>query len=78
MSMLSEIGLAPENPEPPSTPLRFLVGQDREGHWIVKESHGLAGGIFVSREAAVDYAEFEAGHRPGSVHLATQVLELGL
>lgn len=78
MSMLIDIGQAPEDAEPPSIPLRFVIGQDREGHWIVRATHGRAGGMFVSRKAALDYAEFESNHRPGAVHLAAQPLELTL
>jgi hypothetical protein len=54
----------------------FLVGQDRDGHWIAKESYGRAGGIFVSSQAAIDYAEFETNHRPGAVRLVRRPLEL--
>jgi hypothetical protein len=55
--------------------LTFIIGQDRAGHWIVRETHGLGGGIFVSRDAALAYAEFETDHRPGAVRLTTQSLE---
>ncbi|MGP0092500.1 MAG: hypothetical protein ACLPKB_21445 [Xanthobacteraceae bacterium] len=78
MAIPFEFGSAPENVEPPRNPLRFIIGQDRKGHWIVRETHGLGGGIFVSREAALDYAEFETDHRPGAVRLAAQPLELEL
>ncbi len=76
MAMFAGMGLAPEDVEPPSTQLRFIIGQDRRGHWIAKETHGLAGGIFVSRQAALDYAEFETDRRPGAVHLTPRPLEL--
>ena len=78
MSMTTQVSLAPESAEPPSTSVSFVVGQDRLGHWIVRESHGLSGGIFISREAALDYAEFESDFRPGAIRLATRPLELGL
>jgi hypothetical protein len=74
--MMPKIDSALEDAEPLSTRLDFVIGQDRQGHWIVRETHGLAGGIFVSREAALDYAEFETDHRPGAVHIAAQPLEL--
>jgi hypothetical protein len=65
--------------EPPLThPRSFLVGQDSAGHWIAVEPHGLAGGIFVSRKAALDYAEFESDHRPGAVTLAKELVDLRL
>jgi hypothetical protein len=76
MSRSIDAGPAPEDAEPPSIPLRFVIGQDREGHWIVRATHGRAGGLFVSREAALDYAEFESSYRPGAVRLAAQPMEL--
>jgi hypothetical protein len=76
MSRSIETGLAPEDAEPPSIRLRFIIGQDREGHWVVRATHGRAGGLFVSREAALDYAEFETEYRPGAVRLAAQPVEL--
>jgi hypothetical protein len=54
----------------------FIVGRDRQGTWIARETRGLAGGIFASRDAALHYAEFESDHRPGAVRLASRPLEL--
>ena len=54
----------------------FMVGQDRHGRWIAKESHGLGGGIFVSSRAAINYAESETSHRPGAVRVVSLPLEL--
>ena len=76
MSRLIDAGRALEDAEPPSISLRFIIGQDREGRWIVRATHGRAGGLFVSREAALDYAEFESNYRPGAVRLAAQPVEL--
>lgn len=56
----------------------FIVGRDHAGRWVAVEPHGLAGGIFVSRKAALDYAEFETGHRAGAVLLASGPVELAL
>jgi len=42
------------------------VGQDREGHWLVQESHGLMEGRFVSREAAWQFARAERHAFPGA------------
>lgn len=55
---------------------RFVVGQDPEGHWVAIEIHGRAGGLFRSREAAVDYAEDETDHRPDAVLLSGECIEL--
>jgi hypothetical protein len=76
MLRLIETGRAPADAEPPSMPLGFVIGQDREGHWIVRATHGRAGGLFVSRRAALNYAEFESDYRPGAVRIAAQPLEL--
>jgi hypothetical protein len=54
----------------------FVVGQNATGNWVALEAHGLAGGIFVSRDAALHYAEFETDHRPGAVRLASRSLDL--
>ena len=75
MSTWADRGGAPAS-EPPSSLLNFIIGQDRAGSWVVRETHGLGGGIFASRDAALRYAEFECDHRPGAVRLTTQPLEL--
>jgi hypothetical protein len=54
----------------------YVIGQNARGNWVALEAHGLAGGIFVSRDAALHYAEFETEHRPGAVHLASRSLDL--
>jgi hypothetical protein len=74
MSTWADRGAVPTS-EPPSNLLSFIIGQDRRGHWIVRETHGRGGGIFVSRDAALTYAGFESDHRPGAVLLTTQLLE---
>ena len=51
-------------------PHHFLVGQDREGHWLAVETHGLGGGIFASRDAALHYAKSETEKRPGPSAIA--------
>ena len=58
------------------TAMSFLVGQNAKGNWVALETHGLAGGVFVSREAALHYAEFETDHRSGAVRLAPRPLDL--
>lgn len=42
------------------------------------ETHGHAGGLFQSREAALRYAVFETDHRQGAVHFAAEPLALRL
>ncbi|VUD71160.1 hypothetical protein MET9862_01736 [Methylobacterium symbioticum] len=59
-------------------PIRFIVGQDRRGHWVAVASHGRAGGLFRSREAAIGFAVGETGHRPDAVRLSGERVELRL
>ena len=55
--------------------LNFVVGRDKFGRWIVTEVHGLYGGIFANRDAAVRFVAFELG-RPGSLSISKAPLEL--
>ena len=55
--------------------LTFLVGRDRSGHWLALETHGLAGGIFASKDAALHYAVLETSHRPEAVHVTDDPIE---
>lgn len=64
--------------EPPEPGTTLLVGQDSAGHWVVMKPDGLSGGIFVNRKAAMHYAGFECGHRPGAVRLMHERVELKL
>jgi hypothetical protein len=56
----------------------FVVGMDAEGHWIARDRTGLVGGIFVSREAALDFAEFETDHDPDAVEVLPGTVHLTL
>jgi hypothetical protein len=69
--------------EPPSPGLcsktsLFLIGRNRAGHWVVRDPHGLRGGLFVGRAEALKYALFENGNRPQAVVMVPGVLELDL
>jgi|HubBroStandDraft_4_1064222.scaffolds.fasta_scaffold588703_1 hypothetical protein len=64
-----------EDPDASSDPLHFVVGQDHSGHWVVTETHGLYGGIFCSKEAALRFAKFESAARPGDCALTSERLE---
>ncbi len=44
-------------------PLCFVLGRDHDGHWVVRETHGLCGGVFTSERDAIRYAKFEAAER---------------
>lgn len=67
--------------EPPAAPsagsgMHFIVGQDPQGRWLAIETHALGGGLFKTRRDALRFVDFETGHRPGAVEIATTPLLL--
>jgi hypothetical protein len=56
----------------------FLLGQDRQGNWVVQDQRGLCGGIFVNRAEALRFAMFENGNRPQGVLMVPGVFELDM
>lgn len=57
--------------EPDQCATILWVGQDRDGHWLVQENHGLMEGRFVSREAAWQFARAERHGFPGAALVET-------
>jgi hypothetical protein len=56
---------------PEISPPRFVIGQDKEGHWVALDSEGREGGLFASRDAALKYvAQETGGRRPVAVDAA--------
>jgi hypothetical protein len=62
--------------EPLPEPLSFVLGRDRGGHWIVQETHGLCGGVFANKDAAIRYAKSECGERAASISVSADAVEL--
>lgn len=58
---------------------RFAIGRSRTGRWIVVDSLGLAGGLFVDRSAALRFAKTESAGHTDEMRLFVEVgqLELG-
>jgi hypothetical protein len=54
----------------------FYIGKDTQDHWVVQDSRGQYGGLFVSRSEALRFAMFENGHRPEAVMMVPGILEL--
>ena len=46
---------------------RLSIGQDRAGHWVVKDAQSLCGGLFANRTEAIRFAMYECQRRPQSV-----------
>jgi hypothetical protein len=66
--------------EPPSwlRPPVFMIGQDHHGNWVVQDQKGIAGGLFVTRDAALRYVRSENGYRPRAVVMVSGHLELDM
>jgi hypothetical protein len=56
----------------------WLVGKDKEGHWVVRDRAGLNGGIFVDRAAALHFALLENGHGARAAIMVPGILELDM
>ena len=54
----------------------LFIGQDRKGHWIVKDAQSLCGGLFANRTEAIRFAMYECQRRPQSVIMLPDGLEL--
>jgi hypothetical protein len=65
---------APEENLPEA--LSFVLGRNRSGLWILQESHGLCGGMFATKDAAISYAKFESADRPSVIRLVAEPIEL--
>ena len=52
----------------PKEPSSVVVGRDGQDHWIVVETNGLCGGLFVDEASAMRFAREETHWRPGAVH----------
>lgn len=55
------------SPVPAHRGVRFSVGRDARGMWVVSDRDGLVGGCFTDRASAVHFAVFESDHTPGAV-----------
>ena len=65
--------------EPPSCTLNVvIIGRNSRGNWVAQEQNGLFGGLFVNRAQAMKYALFENGHRPETIVLTTNIIELDM
>ena len=54
----------------------FVIGRDSRGRWTALAAGGLAGGVFRSKDAAVRYAQAEAGRASGAVRFTASPLDL--
>ena len=54
----------------------FVIGRDSHGRWTALAAGGLSGGVFKDKDAAMRFAQDEAGRAPGAVHFASFPVEL--
>ena len=68
----------PPSPKPDSRIPIFMIGKDRQGHWVVQDRQGFCGGLFVNRAEALRFAMFENGNRPQAVIMVPGIFELDI
>src|ERR1700729_2131745 len=54
----------------------LYIGQDHDGHWVVKDARSLCGGLFANRTEAIRFAMYECQRRAKSVIMLLVGLEL--
>ena len=74
--MSSPTPAVPASPVSASETPHFVVGRDGRGCWVAVEIHGRAGGLFRTCQAALHYAVEATAHRPDSVRIAADRIEL--
>lgn len=77
--MSSQLKTVRQAKEPPSRPssdaLRFVITRDATDNWILMETHGLYGGVFISRDAAIHFADLECRDREATFEVVTGCVE---
>lgn len=60
--------------------VRFTIGRDRMGRWIVNDRDGHVGGMFVTESAALYFARQEAHYDLSQICVVSksEILELGI
>jgi hypothetical protein len=62
-----------------SAPELFLIGQNKCGNWVIQDTSGLRGGLFVTQSAALKFAQAEAAaHSRVMLILTSEGLELNM
>jgi hypothetical protein len=77
--MSNRLELVEHEKEPPSKrspdALRFILTKDDSDNWILMEMHGLCGGVFVSKDAAIHFADLECRDREATFEVVTGRIE---
>ncbi|KQQ41191.1 hypothetical protein ASF58_06810 [Methylobacterium sp. Leaf125] len=74
--MSRPLPVTPDSPISSPDASRFVIGRDGRGCWVALEVHGRAGGLFRTCQAALNYAVEATAHRPDSVRIAADRIEL--
>jgi len=64
-----------EPPARPQSQAPFLIGRDSRGNWVVRDQHGLCGGIFVNQREALRFALHANDDRPPAIIVTSGHLE---
>jgi hypothetical protein len=67
-----------QDPEPSPRPPLLFIGRNGRGQWVVRDLHGLRGGLFVSHAEATRFAMFESGRCSQAIIMVPGLLELDM
>lgn len=74
---MNENNFMPRQPvTEPDQALRFIIAKDNSNRWVVLETHGLFGGVFVSEYAAIHFVKEESAKRNASCEVISDAREI--
>lgn len=65
-----------QDPDPDLNCANYLVGQDCNGRWVVRDRRGLCGGLFINKREAMRFALLETGNHPDHVTVVQEPIEI--
>lgn len=78
-SALRQTALCPIDPDVVSTAIpAFFIGRNRAGLWIAREAKGRAGGLFLFKSSAIDFARRQSKPQRCALVFPAETFELDI
>ena len=76
---VAAVDLKPLDPEIVSAAIpAFFIGRNRAGLWVAREANGRAGGLFLFKSSAVDFANRQSAPTGCALVFPTETFELDI
>jgi hypothetical protein len=76
---VAAVDLKPLDPEIVSAAIpAFFIGRNRAGLWVAREANGRAGGLFLFKSSAVDFANRQSAPTRCALVFPTEIFELDI